>query len=36
MSYDRQIDQVCTHMVVEEALFLFSDRRTVRPLRPIA
>jgi len=36
MSYDRQLDQRCTHIVVEEALFLSSDRRTVRPLRPIA
>ncbi len=36
MSYDRQIDQICPHQVVEEALFLFSDRQTVRPLRPIA
>lgn len=36
MSYDRLLDQVCTHMVVEEALFLSADRRTVTPLRPIA
>ncbi len=36
MSYDRQLDQVCTHIVVEEALFLSTDRRTVTPLRPIA
>ena len=36
MSYDRHIDQICPHMVAEEALFVFSDRRTVRPLRPIA
>jgi hypothetical protein len=36
MSYDRQLDQVCTHIVVEEALFLSSDRQTVTPLRPIA
>lgn len=35
MSYDRQLDQVCSHLVVEEALFLASDRQTVRPLRPI-
>jgi hypothetical protein len=36
MSYDRRIEQVCPHLVVEEALFLNADRRTVRPLRPIA
>jgi hypothetical protein len=36
MSFDRQIDQVCSHMVAEEALFLSSDRMTVRPLRPIS
>lgn len=35
MSYDRQLDQICTHLVVEEALFFSSDRQTVRPLRPI-
>jgi len=35
MSYDRQIDQLCPHLVVEEALFIFNDRQTVRPLRPI-
>lgn len=36
MSYDRQIDQVCPHFVIEEALFVASDRVTVRPLRPIS
>lgn len=36
MSFDRQIDQVCTHAVSEEALFVSSDRMTVRPLRPIS
>lgn len=36
MSYDRQIDQVCTHQVIEEALFIQADRHTVRPLRPVA
>ena len=36
MSADRQIDQVCPHMVSEEALFVSPDRLTVRPLRPIA
>jgi hypothetical protein len=36
MSYDRQLDRVCPHTVVEEALFFQDDRQTVRPLRPIA
>ena len=36
MSFDRQIDQVCPHRVVEELLDLNFDQRTVRPLRPIA
>lgn len=36
MSYDRKLDQVCTHRVVEEALFFDSDRLTLRPLRPIS
>lgn len=36
MSYDRRLEQVCPHRVVGEALFLNSDRQTIRPLRPIA
>lgn len=36
MSFDRQIDQVCAHLVAEEALFVETDRLTVRPIRPIA
>jgi hypothetical protein len=36
MSYDRQIDQVCPHYVVQEALFPGSDRQTIYPIRPIA
>lgn len=37
MSYDRKIDQLCTHEVVEESLFIAqSNRQLVRPLRPIA
>lgn len=36
MSYDRQLDQVCSHQVVEEALFLDTDHQTVKPLRPIS
>jgi len=36
MSYDRRLDQICPHMVLEEALFFNPDRQTVRPLRPIA
>lgn len=36
MSYDRLLDQICPHIVTEEALFVGSDRMTVRPLRPIS
>lgn len=36
MSYDRKLDQVCPHMVVEEPLFVFDDRQTITPLRPIS
>ena len=37
MSYDRQIDQVCPHLVVEEALFVQGTNfNMVRPLRPIS
>ncbi len=36
MSYDRQIDQVCPHLVVEEALFVGTDRRTIRPMKSVA
>jgi hypothetical protein len=35
MSLDRQIDQVCTHQVVEEFLYVQGDRQTVSPFRPI-
>ncbi len=36
MSYDRKLDQVCPHITVDEALYVAGDRKTVRPLRPIA
>jgi len=36
MSYDRKLEQLCTHEVVEEALYLGTDRQTLVPLRPIA
>lgn len=36
MSYDRQIDQICPHYVVHEALFPGADNQTIYPLRPIA
>lgn len=36
MSLDRQIDQVCTHEVVEEFLYVQGDRQTVSPIRPIS
>lgn len=36
MSYDRKLEQICPHLIVEEALLFNADRQTVRPLRPIA
>ncbi len=36
MSFDRQLDQTCPHVVHEELLFTQDDLRTIRPLRPIA
>ena len=36
MSYDRQIDQVCQHTVVNEAVYVGADRVTIRPLKAIA
>jgi hypothetical protein len=37
MSYDRHIDQLCPHIVVDEPLFVSPlDRATIRPLKPIA
>lgn len=36
MSYDRKIDFVCPHEVIEEALFVSSDRVTVQPVRAIS
>ena len=33
---DREINQLCPHLVVEEALYVSADRQTVRPLRPIS
>ena len=36
MSFDLRIEQVCTHLVVDEVATLASDLRTVRTLRPIA
>lgn len=35
MSFDRQLDQLCPHGVVEEALFFNSSRDTITPLRPV-
>lgn len=36
MSYDRQIDQICPHVVAEEGLFVSPvDRQTVVPMQPI-
>ena len=36
MSYDRLIEHVCPHMIVEEPLYISTNRQVVRPLRPIA
>lgn len=36
MTYDRRLEQVCPHQIVDEALFLNSDRQSIRPLRPIS
>jgi len=36
VSFDRQLDQVCTHHVVEEVLLINNDRATFTPLRPIS
>lgn len=36
MSYDRQIDQLCPHAVLQEALFVNGDGITVSPIRRIA
>lgn len=36
MSYDRQLDQLCTHFVAEEFLIVQADGQTVIPIRPIA
>ena len=36
MSADRQIDQICPHLVTQEALSLSADRMTIRPARPIS
>lgn len=36
MSLDREINQLCPHLVIEEALYVSADRQTVRPLRPIS
>lgn len=36
MSFDRQIDQLCPHLVAEELLLIGSDGQTVIPLRPIS
>lgn len=36
MSFDRQIDQICPHTVIDETLFVDSTRQIVRPIKPIA
>jgi hypothetical protein len=36
MSYDRALDQICPHIVVDETLYVDSTRQIVRPIQPIA
>jgi len=36
MSFDRQIDQLCPHLVAEEFLLVQTDGQTVIPIRPIS
>ncbi len=36
MSFDRQIDQICPHVVIDETLYVDSTRQIVRPIKPIA
>jgi phage baseplate assembly protein W len=36
MSYDRQLDQVCPHLVVEEYLLMRGNLQVAAPLRPIS
>lgn len=36
MSYDRQLEQLCTHLVAEEYLLMRGDRQVATPMRPIA
>lgn len=36
MSYDRKLDQICPHRVVEEAIYLDASGTIVQPLRPIS
>lgn len=36
MSFDRQIDQICPHFVIDEAVFVDTTRQLVRPIKPIA
>jgi hypothetical protein len=36
VSYDRQLDQVCPHIVVNEALFVGDGNQIIHPLSPIA
>jgi hypothetical protein len=36
VSFDRRLDQACTHQVVDEFLVVSDDRKIVRPIRPIS
>jgi hypothetical protein len=36
MSFDRQVDQLCPHLVVDEFLLVQTDGQTIIPIRPIS
>jgi hypothetical protein len=36
MSFDREIDQICPHIVLDETLYLDSTSQIIRPIKPIA
>ena len=36
MSYDRALDQICPHIVVDETLYVDNTRQIVRPIKPVA
>jgi len=36
MSFDREIDQICPHLVVDETLYVDQTNQIIRPIKPIA